>query len=87
MSRPHLTQGLLGSEALFPLKLLEDGKWRDPGSNRGHHDFQSCALPAELSRLVRLPILPGLRFGGIVRTDNPSHLPLGEIGASRNNRF
>jgi hypothetical protein len=25
-------------------------KWRDPDSNRGHHDFQSCALPAELSR-------------------------------------
>src|ERR1700704_5273629 len=24
--------------------------WRDPDSNRGHHDFQSCALPAELSR-------------------------------------
>ena len=25
-------------------------EWRDPDSNRGHHDFQSCALPAELSR-------------------------------------
>ena len=25
-------------------------KWRDPDSNRGHHDFQSCALPTELSR-------------------------------------
>src|SRR5256885_9868986 len=25
-------------------------RWRDPDSNRGHHDFQSCALPAELSR-------------------------------------
>ena len=24
--------------------------WRDPDSNRGHHDFQSCALPTELSR-------------------------------------
>ena len=24
--------------------------WRVPGSNRGHHDFQSCALPAELTR-------------------------------------
>ncbi len=24
--------------------------WRDPDLNRGHHDFQSCALPAELSR-------------------------------------
>src|SRR3954453_599380 len=27
--------------------------WRDPDSNRGHHDFQSCALPTELSRLGR----------------------------------
>ena len=25
-------------------------EWRDPDSNRGHHDFQSCALPTELSR-------------------------------------
>ena len=25
-------------------------KWRDPDLNRGHHDFQSCALPTELSR-------------------------------------
>src|SRR4051812_45921575 len=28
-------------------------KWRDPDSNRGHHDFQSCALPTELSRRGR----------------------------------
>src|SRR5205823_7974625 len=25
-------------------------EWRDAESNRGHHDFQSCALPTELSR-------------------------------------
>ena len=25
-------------------------RWRDLDSNRGHHDFQSCALPTELSR-------------------------------------
>ena len=25
--------------------------WRDPESNRGHKDFQSSALPTELSRL------------------------------------
>src|SRR4249919_2818606 len=33
-------------------------QWRDPDSNRGHHDFQSCALPTELSRrdgLIRVP--------------------------------
>ena len=28
-------------------------RWRDPDSNRGHHDFQSCALPTELSRQGR----------------------------------
>ncbi len=28
-------------------------RWRDPDSNRGHHDFQSCALPTELSRRGR----------------------------------
>jgi hypothetical protein len=29
---------------------MRDHGWRDPDSNRGHHDFQSCALPTELSR-------------------------------------
>ena len=29
--------------------------WRDPESNRGHMDFQSIALPSELSRLHSLP--------------------------------
>jgi hypothetical protein len=28
----------------------QNRRWRDPDSNRGHHDFQSCALPTELSR-------------------------------------
>ncbi len=31
--------------------------WRDPDSNWGHHDFQSCALPTELSRRTS-PMLP-----------------------------
>jgi MFS family permease len=35
-----------GLAALVGLVLV----WRDPDLNRGHHDFQSCALPAELSR-------------------------------------
>ena len=32
--------------------LLQAGAlwWRDPELNRGHHDFQSCALPTELPR-------------------------------------
>jgi hypothetical protein len=34
-------------DALVRQALCE---WRDPDSNRGHHDFQSCALPTELSR-------------------------------------
>ena len=33
---------------LLPACLLE--WWRDPESNRGHKDFQSSALPTELSR-------------------------------------
>ena len=28
----------------------QNKRWRDPDSNWGHHDFQSCALPTELSR-------------------------------------
>ena len=39
----------------FCLELAEGqclfGWWRDPESNRGHKDFQSSALPTELSRL------------------------------------
>ena len=33
-------------------------RWRDPDSNRGHHDFQSCALPTELSRRARPRVAP-----------------------------
>ena len=33
-----------------PRRYRTFGRWRDPDSNRGHHDFQSCALPTELSR-------------------------------------
>src|SRR5215210_1428203 len=32
------------------LQITTKREWRDPDSNRGHHDFQSCALPTELSR-------------------------------------
>ena len=31
--------------------------WPDPGSNRGHKDFQSFALPTELSRHISLCLL------------------------------
>src|SRR5829696_8922648 len=36
-------------EAVNPA-TMRASEWRDPDSNRGHHDFQSCALPTELSR-------------------------------------
>ena len=37
--------------------------WPDPGSNRGHRDFQSLALPTELSRhLIYCIIYHRLRF-------------------------
>lgn len=32
-------------------------RWREPELNRRHHDFQSCALPTELSRHVERNIL------------------------------
>ncbi len=37
-----------GSKEKAPVS--RDLRWRDPDLNRGHHDFQSCALPTELSR-------------------------------------
>ena len=36
--------------AVIYLQIATKREWRDPDSNRGHHDFQSCALPTELSR-------------------------------------
>jgi len=43
----------------------QKAKWRDSESNRGHHDFQSCALPTELSR--RGPDLNGSQRNGSQR--------------------
>jgi nuclease-like protein len=40
------------SSLRFRIPELDSGKWRGPESNRRHHDFQSCALPTELPRLV-----------------------------------
>src|ERR671912_2340043 len=50
-----VSKGLEGSKYLsrFLRCLQHFLEWRDPDSNRGHHDFQSCALPPELSRRVR----------------------------------
>ena len=38
------------AEARKPFRGRGFGWWRDPESNRGHKDFQSSALPTELSR-------------------------------------
>jgi hypothetical protein len=42
-------------------------EWRDRDSNPGHHDFQSCALPAELSRQDREEYRAERRSGVSVR--------------------
>src|SRR5660397_278521 len=35
----------------YPVRLHSGAiRWRGAESNRGHHDFQSCALPTELPR-------------------------------------
>jgi hypothetical protein len=39
--------------ALAPRARCRWSGWRGPESNRGHHDFQSCALPTELPRRSR----------------------------------
>src|SRR5690606_18083746 len=57
--------------------------WQDPESNRGHKDFQSSALPTELSCQSRTHIQPGPHLNGKNRfrnTEPPHDLspPLGE---------
>ena len=49
--RVNFTQkkSLMGSEIENTI-FLKTIWWRDPGSNWGHTDFQSVALPTELSR-------------------------------------
>jgi len=50
LARRPRTMKLRGRKEKNPAICRALRKWRDPDSNRGHHDFQSCALPAELSR-------------------------------------
>jgi hypothetical protein len=56
LKRPEKADGAVGPVAACEAVLRELQAlqafllWRDPDSNRGHHDFQSCALPTELSR-------------------------------------
>ena len=33
--------------------IWRSGRWRDPDSNRGHHDFQSCGPALEIRRICR----------------------------------
>ncbi len=44
--------------------LDKEGEWLDPESNRGHEDFQSSALPTELSSRERLGNLVTQAAGG-----------------------
>src|SRR5204863_8130062 len=51
-------------------------EWRDSESNRGHHDFQSCALPTELSRRKPCYSATFRRLGGgIFRPNDPPDDP------------
>ena len=50
MSGPNQRCRLSHRQKRDPGFIGLSGAWRDPDSNRGHHDFQSCALPTELSR-------------------------------------
>src|SRR2546430_12406240 len=43
------------------LETARGGEWAEPGSNRRHMDFQSIALPAELSARTR-EILGAARY-------------------------
>ena len=40
--------------------VAEKNWWLDPGSNRGHTDFQSVALPTELSSHIATAAASGL---------------------------
>src|ERR1700756_1664214 len=74
---PQCSRLLSREKARFP----GDWLWRDSESNRGHHDFQSCALPTELSRRARAMLaahLPAVS-GRIRSTDRSAsvHTPVG----------
>ena len=45
---------LCSTPELLPRPLSIAKWWRDPELNWGHADFQSAALPSELSRLKRI---------------------------------
>jgi len=52
---PNRDDGETGTRTLRTMsrvtgRMPKPRRWRDRDSNPGHHDFQSCALPAELSR-------------------------------------
>ena len=51
-SSPGSAKLLLKNPQLIELRVLRIKWWRDPDLNRGHMDFQSIALPTELSRHI-----------------------------------
>ena len=52
--RPQPWQGCALPLSYFRVPFQESKWWRDPELNWGHADFQSAALPSELSRLKRI---------------------------------
>src|SRR4051812_4387674 len=53
---PPTRERLRAATSRMPGGTTNSRRWRDPDSNRGHHDFQSCALPTELSRRGRVSL-------------------------------
>ena len=45
-----------GLPSVAPNEVRSEGGWRDSELNRGHADFQSAALPTELSRHIQISI-------------------------------
>ena len=62
--------------------------WRDPGSNWGHTDFQSVALPTELLRLEGREVYGlGPRSGRSTLAAHPDHdVDAVDLGARRQRR-
>src|SRR5690349_22651064 len=54
------------------LQMQAFREWRDPDLNRGHHDFQSCALPTELSRRGRERVASRTGSGPGADPDDPA---------------
>src|SRR5215218_5243376 len=50
--------GFISGDFMFFSVLQDFSEWRDPDSNRGHHDFQSGLTGSQLSAIVQVYRLP-----------------------------